>query len=81
MIVIVHLYKCVADKYDTFRRKVLKMIFSAFKGPACTQPLECLRWLENHRLEVLNLETDYTKITTKASNLLKEMHNNRSKFL
>ena len=29
MIVMVHIYKCLADNYDPYRRRVLKLLFTA----------------------------------------------------
>lgn len=49
MIVIIHIYGCTSNNYDTFRRRILKTIFVAFANQDLPNPVEILRWLENHR--------------------------------
>ena len=50
MIIMIHIYKFMADSYDPFRRRVLKNLFVAFTNAEMKRPVEVLRWLENHRL-------------------------------
>ena len=50
MVVIVSIYKTLANSYDPFRRRILKHIFTALANQDLEDPVQCLRWLENHRL-------------------------------
>lgn len=49
MILVIHIYKCLANDYDPYRRRVLKIIFTFFSNQYLKNTVECLRWLENNR--------------------------------
>jgi hypothetical protein len=81
MIMMVHIYKCMADNYHPYTRRILKLIFTSFSNQDLPNTIEVLRWLESHRVEVLSLEQDYERVEEEANGLLFTTHQNRHNLL
>lgn len=80
MIVLIFIYKCVADNYDPYRRKLLKSVFQYCSNPDYINVIESLRWLENNRPEVLAL-MDVDDLISKASAVIFDVYIERHIFL
>ena len=83
MIVLTSIYKCLANNYDPFRRRVLKLIFTALSNEDLQNTIECLRWLENHRLQVIDLNKteNYEDVISRSASYLFDVHEDRHNFL
>lgn len=74
------IYKCMADQYDPYRRRILKNVFQYCSNPTFINVIECLRWLENNRLEILALE-DVKALLSRASAVIFDVYKERRTFI
>ena len=80
MIIMITVYKCIQDGYDTYTRKMFKNICSFFANSDMKNPESCVRWLENNRKQILDLE-DMKTFMNKSSSIIYEIYQYRASFL